>query len=925
MLFRRIAVATALLAMPLASEVGALPIKYPHFDLQATGLEVVQSVQAADNSVRLVQGKPTWVRVYATHTSDKDLFFFPLVKTRLGATRIAPGPATFLGVLDQAAFVPDSVNFPRSSIPNSANFAIPASWRSGTVQFAAIVDFEEKFVEADDSNNTVIDTVTFETVPPVRMRLYQMDYPGGGLPTPADLSLLNSWLRRAFPTAAVDVEYRTVSSTINVTNDVCNCPRACSDQVNGGSCVGNPMLACVNDLQCGVDGTCNCASSSCFVPGTCSNSPGFACTSDTGCGCGRVNDWLTTQRNADQGSPNFAPDRRYVAMVHDVGGFMRGCSPGVDRKVASGPTGDPAGTSFSWDTDASYGDFYTAHELGHAYGLPHWTCCGATGDPKSPYPMCMLTSANEHLGVDLAIPKLYPGNQYTDVMAYCDFQWTSDITYHDLMNRLIAEGGAPPPPPSPPTKKFFVQGSANLVLGTASFGSILQLPAFAVAPTGGSVGDWEIRFEDTTGGMTSHFFTPPEYDDDHNFRPDNGRRFPGLERIASIAELIEAPPGDIVRVDLFQMGSLRDTRFASSNPPTVTLTFPNGGETLSGVPTTVTWTASDLDGDALESMLLYSTDAGSTWSSLAAGIEGNSTEIDPTTLAGSNQVLLRVLVSDGFHTASDDSDAVLEIPDSLPRVFIASPVDGSLRQDNEAVAFEAVASDPEDGMLTGTAIEWSSDRQGALGSGESIVVENLAPGTHLVTATATDSAAQSSSATIEVVVGDEDNADACEAAARVDCDTMGVTVLNYRDSSSPDRRRLVVSLKDSGQTHVQADFGTPGAGTSHTLCIYESGALESVLPLPDAAPWTAVSDRGYKFIGNGAEPVLRALLTAGSAAKPRSATLQVKAKGEGVPDLDPPVATPLTFQVVNDTTGVCFSGTWTSPRRNEFGLLKARD
>ena len=41
----------------IARDVSALPIKYPQFDLEATGIEVVQSVQAADNSVRLVKNK----------------------------------------------------------------------------------------------------------------------------------------------------------------------------------------------------------------------------------------------------------------------------------------------------------------------------------------------------------------------------------------------------------------------------------------------------------------------------------------------------------------------------------------------------------------------------------------------------------------------------------------------------------------------------------------------------------------------------------------------------------------------------------------------------------------------------------------------------------------------------------------------------
>lgn len=536
----------------------------------------------------------------------------------------------------------------------------------------------------------------------------------------------------------------------------------------------------------------------------------------------------------------------------------------------------------------------------------------------------MLTSGGEHIGVDLGIPALYTGSQYTDLMAYCDFQWTSDITCHDIMNQLIAEGGAPPPPSSPPTKKYFVQGSANLNLSLARLGSILELPAFAVAPTGGSVGDFEIRLEDSTGGTTSHFFTPPEYDDDHNFTLEDGDRFDATERKASIAELVEAPAGDIVRVDLFELGILRDSRIVSANAPTVTLTFPNGGETLTAVPTTVTWNAADIDGDVLEATLLYSNDAGTSWSSLAAGITASSVDIDPSMLAGSGQVLLRVLVSDGFHTASDDSDAVLTIPNSPPLVFIASPVDGSERQGGEAIAFEATASDPEDGMLTGTALSWTSDRQGALGAGDSLVVENLVPGTHQVTVEATDSEGQAATATIEVLVGSA-GADACASTPRTDCDETSKRALVYRDPNKPARRRLVVNLKGSTDSHVQGDFGTSGAGTTHSLCIYESGTLESVLALPAASPWEAIGDRGYKFVGGPSETVRRAIFKANAGTMPQSAMLKVSAAGAGIPDLDPSMALPLVVQVVNNTTGVCFAGTWNTLKRNEFGLVLGKE
>ncbi|MCK4567487.1 MAG: hypothetical protein KAU48_09285, partial [Candidatus Thorarchaeota archaeon] len=53
--------------------------------------------------------------------------------------------------------------------------------------------------------------------------------------------------------------------------------------------------------------------------------------------------------------------------------------------------------------------------------------------------------------------------------------------------------------------------------------------------------------------------------------------------------------------------------------PTVTVTFPNGGEVLNGTEL-VTWDASDLEGDPLTFDVLYSNNSGSDWTSLATGL-----------------------------------------------------------------------------------------------------------------------------------------------------------------------------------------------------------------------------------------------------------------------------------------------------------------
>jgi len=102
-------------------------------------------------------------------------------------------------------------------------------------------------------------------------------------------------------------------------------------------------------------------------------------------------------------------------------------------------------------------------------------------------------------------------------------------------------------------------------------------------------------------------------------------------------------------------------RWLSANrAPTVTLTFPNGGERLNGTQS-ITWNPVDFDNDYLTFDILYSDNNGSDWSSLASGIAINQYEWNTTLHDDGSEYMIRVIVSDGEFSANDDSDSVFEI------------------------------------------------------------------------------------------------------------------------------------------------------------------------------------------------------------------------------------------------------------------------
>ncbi len=83
-------------------------------------------------------------------------------------------------------------------------------------------------------------------------------------------------------------------------------------------------------------------------------------------------------------------------------------------------------------------------------------------------------------------------------------------------------------------------------------------------------------------------------------------------------------------------------------------------------------------------------------------------------------------------------DAEESAPNSSPVVVVTSPAGGASANAGTPVALSATATDSEDGDLTAS-IVWTSDRDGALGSGGSLSVSSLSVGSHVLTASATDS------------------------------------------------------------------------------------------------------------------------------------------------------------------------------------------
>lgn len=112
-----------------------------------------------------------------------------------------------------------------------------------------------------------------------------------------------------------------------------------------------------------------------------------------------------------------------------------------------------------------------------------------------------------------------------------------------------------------------------------------------------------------------------------------------------------------------------DVNITNLFPPTVKVTYPNGGETVGPEPVTITWEASDPN---VEDILLYtveiSSDAGQTWERIVRNRRDiSSFEWDPIDeeFTPGSQYLVKVTVTDRKLEASDTSDAVFTFTDTV--------------------------------------------------------------------------------------------------------------------------------------------------------------------------------------------------------------------------------------------------------------------
>ena len=123
-------------------------------------------------------------------------------------------------------------------------------------------------------------------------------------------------------------------------------------------------------------------------------------------------------------------------------------------------------------------------------------------------------------------------------------------------------------------------------------------------------------------------------------------------------------------------------------------------------------------------------------------------------MPGGSSTLLRIIVSDGINTASDETDSTFTVDKKQPYVKINTPKNESTLIPGNAYFFTGGAFDIEDGVLIEESLVWSSNIDGEFGVGEEIYV-SLSNGFHVISLSAEDSDGNISTIAINILVGYE--------------------------------------------------------------------------------------------------------------------------------------------------------------------------
>jgi len=357
-------------------------------------------------------------------------------------------------------------------------------------------------------------------------------------------------------------------------------------------------------------------------------------------------------------------------------------------------------------------------------------------------------SPSQMFGLDLRRAKgvVIPPQTY-DLMSYCyspKLKWISKFHYLQLIDGITSKfGGDQPLRASQAADHLVIQG----YLGGDRGGGFFYPPRRAALAA--SMGNWG------AGGYTFRALNQlgvPVYESQFSpeQHPDALDTIPLPSGVFSVALSASLSVHEVqVRAGADLLASMK----ISANAPHVNLLSPNGGEVIGEQEFEIQWSGLDPDGDSLWYTVEFSRDNGLTWNLLAADIRETSVRRSGAGFPATTNALIRVTGSDGFLSATDQSDQPFQIASAPALIEIQSPNDLPNITTNQSLVLHAEIRDLRD-TVADAEVRWLSGDSRVLGTGRQLIVPaaSLGIGPHRITVTARNTHQIVSSNSLDIVV-----------------------------------------------------------------------------------------------------------------------------------------------------------------------------
>jgi hypothetical protein len=304
-------------------------------------------------------------------------------------------------------------------------------------------------------------------------------------------------------------------------------------------------------------------------------------------------------------------------------------------------------------TNRPDGPSIAGHELGHSYGLDvsceeYDSCNTSRQDNIGNY-------ASPGLWVDKRIPIQIP----TERQIYCFMGGYADREYwidaDDYLKLLTDHKTAITSQASATATGAILAIGTFDITGTATLDKWYILPD--AEPSIPSPGPYTFEYQDAGGALLSQ----QSFDISFTLGGYTLTQTPFVFTIPYVPNAVKI----VVKHNAIPLAQ----KIISSSAPHVAIISPNGGEQLSGQ-ATVQWSGTDADGDTLSYALLFSSNSGATWESVAINLTETSYTWDISKLAPGTQYLIKIIATDGINTSQDISHTSFTIAQISYRLYL---------------------------------------------------------------------------------------------------------------------------------------------------------------------------------------------------------------------------------------------------------------